>query len=377
MTYSFYGRSTVSAVDRRLVSMGITAIIPVRNGARTIAACVSALLAAAPDAVLVVDDASTDDTARIARTAGARVLPNTGLPGPSGARNTGAAAAATTDITGSPGPAGARNTGAGSAAADILFFVDADVLVRPDAVERIRRALADEHVGAVFGSYDVGSSTDSFISQYKNLQHHYVHQQARTDSGSFWAGCGAIRRAVYERIGGFDAARYPRPSIEDIEIGQRLHEAGVRVRLLKDLQVTHLKRWTFLGLVRTDIVQRAVPWSRLIVERGGTTDLNLAVQYRASAVLVWLSAILVATAVGLPGLRWASLGVLAGALVGLAALSADFYSFVRRERSWALLLLVVPLHWLYYAYSSATFVVVALSWPLVRRLAASSRARAA
>jgi hypothetical protein len=119
-----------------------------------------------------------------------------------------------------------------------------------------------------------------------------------------------------------------------------------------------------------------VPWSRLIVERGGMTDLNLALRHRLSAVLVWVSAILVAVAVGLPGLRFASLGVLALALVGLTALNAGFYAFVARERSWTFLSLVVPLHWLYYAYSSATFFVVALSWPLVRRLAASSRARA-
>ena len=57
------------------------------------------------------------------------------------------------------------------------------------------------------------------VSQYRNLLHHFVHQHGHAEASTFWAGCGAIRRAAFDAVGGFDAARFPRPSIEDIELG--------------------------------------------------------------------------------------------------------------------------------------------------------------
>ena len=69
---------------------------------------------------------------------------------------------------------------------------------------------------------------NNFVSQYKNLFHHFVHQDASGTATSFWAGCGAIRRDIFLRLGGFNTA-YKRPSIEDIELGYRLTRAGHRI----------------------------------------------------------------------------------------------------------------------------------------------------
>ena len=57
-------------------------------------------------------------------------------------------------VTRDAGPAVARNLGAGRARHDIIAFVDADVLVHPDAFTRMRAAFADPELTAVFGSYD-------------------------------------------------------------------------------------------------------------------------------------------------------------------------------------------------------------------------------
>ena len=62
---------------------------------------------------------------------------------------------------------------------------------------------------------------ENFLSQYKNLLHHFVHQGSSSDATTFWAGCAAVDRKVFVDIGGFDAARYDQPSIEDIEMGYR------------------------------------------------------------------------------------------------------------------------------------------------------------
>ena len=100
-----------------------------------------------------------------------------------------------------------------------------------------------------------------FFSQYVNLRHHFVHQRARREDATFWAGCGAVRRTLFLRADGFDADRYPRPSIEDTELAARIRKFGA-TKLDPDLQVTHLKRWTFRSMVETDIFSRAVPWAR-------------------------------------------------------------------------------------------------------------------
>ncbi len=47
-------------------------------------------------------------------------------------------------------------------------------------------------LAAVFGSYDDEPAAPNFLSQYKNLFHHFVHQQGSAEASTFWSGCGAI-----------------------------------------------------------------------------------------------------------------------------------------------------------------------------------------
>src|SRR5437764_207629 len=78
---------------------------------------------------------------------------------------------------------------------------------------------------------------------------------------------GAALRAVFLLLGGFDEA-YRRPSIEAIDLGYRMTAAGQRIRLCKDLQVKHLKRWGAFSLFCSDFFDRALPWTALIVRSG-------------------------------------------------------------------------------------------------------------
>src|SRR5690606_33390465 len=151
------------------------------------------------------------------------------------------------------GPARARNRGAELAKGDIVFFLDADVRVHPDTIESFLQTFAAQpDVAAVFGSYDTHPGSPALIAQYKNLFHHFVHQNASEDAGTFWSGCGAVRREIFLAMNGFDAGRYERPCIEDIDLGMRLCRAGHRIVLNKAMQGSHLKRWTLSGLIRCD-----------------------------------------------------------------------------------------------------------------------------
>jgi hypothetical protein len=320
----------------------VSVIVPAYGATEDLAHAVLAIRRAAPPGteLIVVDDASPTPIAGWAPLGDARVLRTEQRWGPGGARNLGARAA----------------TG------EVLFFVDSDVVVAPDAVERVARTLAERReYDAVFGSYDADPARSDFLSQYKNLFHHYIHQISAEEAGTFWAGCGAIRRAAFLAAGGFDAARYPVPSIEDIELGVRLRRAGRRILLDKGLQGKHLKRWGLGTLLRADIACRAVPWTRLILEDGDIpSDLNLRASHRASAALVAVAAAGLALAAVRP---WALL-VSAAALLLLVPLNLAFYRFFARARGVGFALRVFPMHVLYYLYSGATFVFVTLLYRL-------------
>ncbi|MGH7457305.1 MAG: glycosyltransferase family 2 protein, partial [bacterium] len=246
----------------------VSIIIPVYNGGASFRGCLLGLTQAAPQPteIIVVADGDTDGSSRLAEEFGAKVL--------------------RTPIAG--GPARARNLGAREAVGDILFFVDADVVIPRDALAQIAAAFrSDPNLAALIGSYDDMPAARNFLSQYKNLFHHYVHQSAGVEASTFWGACGAIRREIFLVANGFDES-YHQPCIEDIELGYRLKRAGYRIRLCKGLQVKHLKRWSFTALLKTDFFQRALPWTALILrQRQFINDLNLKTSNRVSAVLIY------------------------------------------------------------------------------------------
>jgi glycosyltransferase involved in cell wall biosynthesis len=310
----------------------VSVIVPVHNGAAFLAPCLTALQASdlPPHEIIVVDDASTDGSGDLARGHGVTVV--------------------TRDHR--AGAAIARNAGAHAASGDVFLFVDADCVVRPDTVARLVRNLETHpDVVAVFGSYDDAPADPHFLSQYRNLLHHFVHQQGSSEATTFWTGCGGVRRAAFERLGGFD----PRHAdVEDIEFGYRLRAHGYRILLDHDLLVKHLKVWRFWGMLRTDVLGRAVPWSRLLLQRKQMVDdLNISRHHRISAVLAGLTVVLLLGAPFEPRLLF----ILALVLAAIVALNHDLYGFFVRKRGLVFAVAVLPLHVLYYLYSSVTFVI--------------------
>ena len=319
-----------------MTGASLTVVVPARDAVATLPRCLDAVQAALArrGTCIVVDDGSSDDTAATAGRHGATVV-RRAKPG---------------------GPAVARNAGIAHAKGAIVMFVDADVVVARDAVDRVLAAFeADPGLAAVFGSYDDTSSAGTLVSDYRNLLHHFVHQRGNADSRTFWAGLGAVRRTVLDACGGFDE-RYERASIEDIALGVRLASAGYRIRLDRDLRGTHLKRWTFRQMVYTDVTARALPWSRLLLrEKSMPPDLNLQWQHRASGLLVWSVAACAVVATAVPTARAVSAVASVSALAGLVLLNVDFYRFLTRRRGVGFAAGAFPLHVLYYAYASGTF----------------------
>jgi hypothetical protein len=223
-------------------------------------------------------------------------------------------------------------------------------------MERVAKFFDAHHeVAAVFGSYDDSPRATGIVSRYRNLLHHFVHQNSNPEAATFWAGCGAIRREVFRAVGGFDERRYPKSSIEDIELGYRLRQAGHRIVLDKGLQGKHLKRWTFRSVVLTDVRNRAVPWTRLILERKtAPKDLNLKPTQRICGLLVMMAGFL-----GMISLIIPSIFFLVVAAIGtVIVLNRQLYAFFFKRHGLLFSTASIFLHLFYFLYSGLSYVFV-------------------
>lgn len=327
-------RPALNADGRMPGSPTISVIVPVPPVSCTLSACLASVRELDPpcDEVIVVVDGRGGDSAALAEQAGGRVL----------------------QLDETRGPAAARNSGARAAMGDILLFVDADVTVRPDTAAHVRALLEqDPALAGVFGSYDDRPAEPGVVSQYKNLAHHFIHQSSREDTATFWGACGAVRRRAFFEAGGFDE-RYVRPSIEDVELGGRLFAGGHRIRLVKTLQVTHLKRWSFFEFVVSDIRDRAVPWTRLILEsRRMPRGLNFGARGMLAVACASLLAGSLLAAPYASGAGYAA----AGSALGLFATDRPILSFFRTRRGLPVACLAAGLHWCHHLCAAFGFAV--------------------
>jgi GT2 family glycosyltransferase len=337
----------------------VSVIVPAYNAEATISECLNALWSAMrpTDELILFDDGSTDSTRSIAEVAGARIVSNPGLP---------------------RGPAHGRNVAATSADSPYLMFVDADVIIHPDAIDRLVSEVQSTGAVAAFGSYDDHPRSRRLPALYANLRHHFVHQSGSREATSFWSGIGLMRTDIFGEFGGYDDVLFAHPSIEDVELGMRLINTGKRIRLVPEAQGTHWKDWTLWRVWHTDVVRRALPWSRLIADgQVAEADLNLARKERVLAVMaLWVPTALVGGIFFKP--LWAAVPVLVALYV------IGIFPFVRvlaRRTNALQLIAAVSLHLCYHIYASVTYATVMLATRLglrrrVFRAAQTPRARA-
>lgn len=290
----------MNAVDKDLT---VSIVVPATNAPPSLERCLVAVEAARgpQDEIIIVDDPLADDN----------------LPLRS--------------------PAKIRNLGGRRAHGDIVMFVDADVVVDPEAVARFRQAFADDpSLAAAFGSYD-DDPPPGDASRFRNLLHHHVHHEGAGEAQTFWAGLGAIRRDVFLAAGGFDEPRFPRPMLEDVELGLRLTDGGHRIRLMPEAQGRHLKQWSLRGMIYSDFRDRGIPWTRLLIERGeAPATLNLGWRHRLTALAVLATTLSV--------LRTRRLTTVPAGLAAMGVLNRRFYGVLWRHGGARLTLAGVGLH---------------------------------
>lgn len=175
-------------------------IVPVRNDAVRLAACLASIRTSARDAaaieVIVVDNHSTDDSAVVAERAGARVLRCSG------------------------NVAALRNEGARAASGTLLAFVDADNIIGRMWVTAAQRAFVDCRVAGAGALYRAPTDGTWVQRAYDVLRGRLGVRRPVT-----WLGSGnlVVRRAAFEAIGGFDETL---ESCEDVDLCHRLRAGG-------------------------------------------------------------------------------------------------------------------------------------------------------
>jgi glycosyltransferase involved in cell wall biosynthesis len=296
-------------------------IVPVHDGGRDIDRCLAALRASDTDdhEIIVVDDASTDDTPRRLREAPPDVI---------------------VTLARRVDGYGARNVGAGLARGEVLVFTDADVVLRRDTLRRLRAHFADPAVGSVIGLYALEHPHDDLCSVYKNAWIRYSYLRAPERVDWFFTAIGAIRRAAWEASPRFDPRARNRIGGGDIELGRLLFLAGSPPLLDKTLDVVHHRSFDLVSLLRNDAT-RAYGWTRRALATGsGARRLlrghaNAGSDFVAGVALAWSLAVLLAA--GAPALPAA---VLAGAY---GAASLPFHRFATKNLAPVTALGCVPL----------------------------------
>ncbi|HYN08808.1 MAG TPA: glycosyltransferase [Vicinamibacterales bacterium] len=182
----------------------VSFIIPVRNDAQRLKHCLRTIRAGrhrpADIELVVADNGSTDESASVAREAGATVVP---LPGIRLGE--------------------LRNRAVAAARGDVLAFVDADHEIGPDWVLSALSVLADESVAAVGAPCRPPSPATWVQKIYDRLRRHPGAQEEVT-----WLGSGnmAVRRSAFERVGGFDTTL---ETCEDVDLCRKLRANGYRL----------------------------------------------------------------------------------------------------------------------------------------------------
>lgn len=194
----------------------VSIVIPVYNRASLIGSVIEALLDQAyrPFEIIIVDDGSTDNTERIVSSYQVKYI-----------------------YQENRGPAAARNRGFRESGGDIIAFIDSDCIARKDWLENLIKGFDSPEVGAVAGSYDI-ANPESLLSRLIHEEIKWRHSGFKRYIRAFGSYNVAIRREVFEKVGGFDET-YRTASGEDNDLSYRILKAGYKIRFMPDALVAH------------------------------------------------------------------------------------------------------------------------------------------
>ena len=174
--------------------------------------------------VIVIDDASTDNTGEIAE---GHAKPHNYIEVIHRPQN-----------EGGKGKASALNAGLKQAKGEIIFCFDADYYPQRDIIEKLAAEFHDPRVGAVQGRVTVLNEPQNLVTRLVALERiggYRVDQQARGSLGlitQFGGTVGGFRRGLLESLAGWDESILA----EDTDLTFRVYIAGHKIRYVNDAE---------------------------------------------------------------------------------------------------------------------------------------------
>jgi glycosyltransferase involved in cell wall biosynthesis len=267
----------------------ISVIIPNRNRAGTIGRCLEAVLASRYEncEVIVVDDASEDDSLEQVRRFPCRVVR---LPQHGGASR-------------------ARNAGARASRGEMLFFTDADCLLEPDALAHAMESLRGGADLAVGGTYTLAACEPRFFDRFQSVFIHYFETKRAPLADYLTTHALALAASTFQRHRGF--AEEGLPILEDVEFSHRLRRNGCRLIMNPAIQVRHVFDFSLARSLR-NAYHKARYWTYYslgnhdVLADSGTASHEL----KLNVAAWYLSAVLLTAALGSGATCWAAAALL-------------------------------------------------------------------
>jgi glycosyltransferase involved in cell wall biosynthesis len=253
----------------------ISVVIPNRNGAATLGRCLAAVCASdyARFEVVVVDDASEDASAEIARRFPCKLV----------------------RLRARGGVSRARNAGARASAGDLLVFIDCDCLLDPGALSAANAAYGDRKDLVLGGTYTARPDDPDFFSGFQSVFiRHFETKRATPDYVA--AHAMAIDAELFRQSGGFVEGSFigVAASVEDVELSHRLRRAGCELAMHPGLEVRHVFRFSLRRSLRNAIT-KARYWTmyslanRDVLADSGTASLELKTNVVSAAAAALLA----------------------------------------------------------------------------------------
>ncbi len=257
----------------------ISVIIPCRNSSATLALCLESVFASDYSSfeVVVVDDASEDASAEVARRYPCRLI----------------------RLEEHQGPSVARNIGAENARGEVLLFIDADCILKKDTLKLVNRAMSNG-ARVVGGTYTaVPPFSQGFFSTFQSVYVNYCETK-REEADYIATHCLAIDAELFRTTGGFlrDSFMGHTTSMEDVEFSHRLRRTGVKLRIDPSIQVGHIFNFSLAGSLK-NALRKSMYWTLyslrnrdLFADSGAASrelKVNVAMFFTSSALLLsWM-----------------------------------------------------------------------------------------
>lgn len=290
----------------------ISIVIPNYNGEKTIAKCLNSVHQSNYKhvEVIVVDDASNDDSLRIIRQFPCVIVQSQHRVG----------------------AAEARNLGAQQARGKLLFFTDADCVLLPHTLDLVLSSMmAADHNTIIGGTYAPKAFDRGFFNDFQASFVHYFETKNATTPDYIATHAMAIWSDVFFRYQGF--CQPDLPILEDVEYSHRLKRQGVSLTMSSSLLVQHIFNFNLWSSLR-NAARKSMYWTMYsirnkdVLSDSGTASMELKLNTCMSLAMLLISAKLISQADVVAMLLF---GVLLGINI---CISHNFLSFMRKNHGY-------------------------------------------